>query len=331
MVGSSSKRLPLPWRLILFWSLPALLAGAGMVGYRLTERWSWFDSLYSAVVTLTSIGHGNTYPFTRLGRALTLVLAFGGVSTFAVAATELLASIVTGELAAFLRKWRMQKRIDALEGHVIVCGYGHIGPRVCAEIASAGVPVVVVDRRAEALAAAREAGALTEQGDAAVDETLKRAGIARARALVAVAGGDSDSVLITMTARLLQPRLAIVARAEQEDTVHKLLHAGATRAASPHAIAGGLIAQAVLHPAVIDAHLELEEQLVGQGSPLDGKTVGASGLRAHRGHILVAIRRGDGQVTFDPDDDVSVAAGDTLITLSRRERLDGTGVLALSP
>jgi voltage-gated potassium channel len=317
--------------LLLFWSLPALLIGVGAVGYRLTEGWPWFDALYAAVVTLASIGHGDTYAVSLPGRLVTLVLAFGGVSTFALAATELLGAILTGELRQFLGNRRMRNRIDALEGHVIVCGYGHVGRRVSAELVAAGVSVVAIDRRAEAVAAARGAGVLVEEGDAAADETLRRAGIARARALVAAAGADPDSVLITMTARLLQPELPVVSCADDEATVSKLLHAGATRAASPNAIAGGRIAQAVLHPAIIDARLEVEEQLVAAGSPLDGKTVGTSGLRARRGHILVAIRRGDGQVTFDPDDDVPVASGDTLITLTHRARPEGTDVLALSP
>jgi voltage-gated potassium channel len=301
--------------LVVFWSLPALLVAVGTVGYHLTERWSWFGSLYVAVITLTSMGHAETFPVTAAGRAFTIVLAYGGVSTFAVAAAELLSTLVTGELRVYLGRWRMSHRIEALEGHVIVCGYGHIGRRVCAELVAARVPVVAIDRRNEALVAARAAGVLIEEGDATAEDTLKRAGIAHARALIAVAGADPDSVLITMTARLLAPALVIVSRADEEVTVSKLLHAGATRATSPTAIAGGRIAQTVLHPAVIDAHLEVEEELVGPGSPLDGKTVGTSGLRAHRGHILVAIRRRDGQVTFDPDDDVSVATGDTLITL----------------
>src|SRR5262249_4158081 len=134
----------------------------------------------------------------------------------------------------------------------------------------------------------------------------------------------------TMTARLLSARLTIVSRAEEEDTVPKLLSAGATRTARPHAIAGERMAQAVLHPAVVDADLKVEEQLVTPGSPLDGKTVGTSGLRARRGRLLVAIRRRDGHVAFNPEDDAPVSAGDVLITLGSGERRDGAGAPALT-
>ena len=166
-------------------------------------------------------------------------------------------------------------------------------------------------------------------GDATADATLRRAGIERARALIAVAGTDPDNVLITMTARLLRPALPIVSRAEEETTVPKLLRAGATRTVSPHSIVGGRMAEAVLRPAVLDLiedatgkrdpDLQMEEQLVSPGSPLDGKTVGASGLRSRLDFILVAIKRRDGHLAFNPADDAPVAAGDTLITLGPRQ------------
>jgi voltage-gated potassium channel len=328
---SSRRKLAPPWRLLLFWSLPGLLIAGGTVGYRAIERWSWFDSFYVAVITLTSIGYGDRHAFSVAGHVLTLVLALVGITSLAVAATELLGAIITGELREFLENWRMRRRIDALDQHVIVCGYGHVGQHVCADLLGGGAPVLVIDRLDAALAAACDTGAHRLLGDATDDATLKRAGIDRARALVAVAGSDADNVLITMTARLLQPRLPIVSRAQDPATIPKLLRAGATRTASPHAIAGQRIADAVLRPCVLGADLRMQEQLVRPGSALDGKTVGTSGLRALRGLILVAIKHRDGQLAFNPDDDVGVAAGDTLITLGTHAQLGRDDALALSP
>jgi len=136
-----------------------------------------------------------------------------------------------------------------------------------------------------------------------------------------------DKKRITMTARLLS-QLPILARAEEESAVAKLLRAGATQTARPNAIAGWRMAQAVLHPAVLDADLQMEEQLVLPGSPLDGKTVRQSGLRARRGRLLVAIRRRDGRVAFNPEDDAPVSAGDVLITLEGGERVHGAAARA---
>ena len=144
-----------------------------------------------------------------------------------------------------------------------------------------------------------------------------------------VAGNDADNILITLTARLLS-QLPILAGAEEESAVAKLRRAGATGTESPDAIAGSRMAQAVLHPAVLDADLQMEEQLVLPGSLLDGKTVGTSGLRGRRGCLLVAIRRGDGYVAFNPEDDAPVSAGDVLITLEPGERIKGAGARALS-
>jgi voltage-gated potassium channel len=318
-VGSPSWRTRTTGRrLLLFWSLPALMIGAGTVGYRMIERWSWFDSFYVAVITITSLGYGDKHAFSMGGHVLTLVLALTGITAVALAATELWSAVISGELRKSREKRRMRKKIEALERQVIVCGYGEVGRHVCAELLAEGMRVVVIDRQEDPLAAAQDAGAHTVLGDAAEDATLTRAGIERARALVAVAGADSDNVLITMTARLLCPKLPIMSRADEESTVPKLLRAGASQTASPHAIAGGRIAQAVLRPSVLDADFQIEEELVRPGSPLDGKTVGSSGLRSRHGLILVAIKRRDGRLTFHPEDDALVAAGDVLITLGSR-------------
>ena len=320
--------------------MPAVLIGVGTVGYRFLEGWSWFNSFYVAVITLTSIGHSETTYLSTSGHLFTMALALGGIFTVAVAVTELLSTIITGELRNFWWTWRMSKRIEALEQQVIVCGYGHIGRHVCADLLEGGVPVVVIDRLETALETTHDAGALLLIGDATADATLGRAGIARARALVAVAGTDSDNVLITMTARLLCPLLPIVSCAEEESMVRKLERAGATRVVSRHAIAGGLMAQAVLRPALLDfieeatgkrhPDLRMEEQLVGAGSPLDGQTVGTSGLRSRAGQVLVAIKRPDGSLAFNPGDGDPVAAGDILITLGSREELGRAAALTLS-
>jgi voltage-gated potassium channel len=324
---------------LAFCSVPLALIAGGTVGYHWIEGWSWFYAFYVTVITLTSIGHGEGQPLSNIGRLFTMVLALGGISTFALAATQLLSLIVTGALRNSRNERRMEKRIDALRQHVIVCGYGDVGRHVTADLMRAGVPVVVLDRQTACLAEADKAGALALLGDATTDEALNRAGIERARALIAVAGTDGDNVLITMSARLLRPGLPIVARVEEEATSAKLMRAGATITVSPYAMAGGRMAQAILRPAVFELvegvsektrpDLQLEEQVVDPGSPLDGKTVGTSGLRrSGRGLILVAIKHRDGRLDFDPGDDDLVAAGDILITVRSLLLLGGADAAA---
>jgi voltage-gated potassium channel len=236
-------------RLLVFGSVPAFLLAVGTVGYHVVERWSWFDSLYVAVITLTSIGYDGKQPISPGGRIFTMVLALGGISTIAVAATELLSMIVTGELRHLWGNRRMRKHIEALEHQVIVCGYGSVGRQVCADLLGGGAPLVVIDRQDVPLAAARDMGAHVVLGDATDDDVLRRAGIERARALIAITGTDADNVLITLTAHLLSPTLTIVARADEEGTVHKLLSAGATRTVCPRTIVALRLAEAALQPA----------------------------------------------------------------------------------
>jgi voltage-gated potassium channel len=331
VVAMASRGSRTLWRLLAFASVPAVLVAVGTTGYHVIERWSWFNALYAAVITLTSIGYEGKHALSTSGRVFTMVLAVGGIFTIAVAATEVLGIIITGEFRGYRARLRMRRRIEALEGHVIVCGYGEVGQDVCKDLRASNVPFVVIDRREDALAPARELGALAVLGDATVDATLRGARIGRARALIASAGADPENVLITMTARLLSPTLPIVARAEEETTVPKLSRAGATRTICPHAVVGGRLAQAVLRPAVLDLlearaserypELQMEEQLVDRDTPLDGKTLGASGLRTRAGMMVVAIKHPDGRLAFNPSNDEPVGAGDTLITLTANRRL----------
>jgi voltage-gated potassium channel len=308
--------------------VPPLLIVIGMVGYHALEAWSWFDALYVTVITLTSMGYGERHAVTTGGRVFTIVLALGGIFTVAVIVTEILSTIITGEMRTFWGDRRMRKRIEALDRHVIVCGYGKVGRGVCADLKRGGVRFVVIDRYDAPFAAARDTGAHALLGDATEEGTLRRAGIDRARALIALAGTDADNLLITMTARELCPTLPIVARVEEDANAPKLHSAGATRTVSPDAIVAGRVTQAVLEPTVLDSievatrkeflDLQMEEKAVRPGSPLDGKTVGASGLRSQPGLILVAIKHPDGHLAVNPGNDAPVAAGDTLITLSAR-------------
>lgn len=248
MATAPLRKLRVPLRLLVYGSVPALLISIGTVGYRWFERWSWFDSFYVSVITLTSIGYGERAPVTLGGRAFTLGLALGGIFILAAAVTELLGIIITGEFREFWGGRRMRKRIDALRQHVIVCGYGRVGQYVCADLLGAGIPVVVIDRRGARLAMATSVGAHVLLGDATSDVSLRRAGIDRARALIAAAGTDPVNVMVTMSARLLAPDLLIVSRAMDEATVQKLVRAGATRAVTPFAIMGSRLVQAVLSP-----------------------------------------------------------------------------------
>jgi voltage-gated potassium channel len=328
-------------RIMVVMLAPLALVAAGTVGYRAIQHWPWFDALYMAVITLTTVGFGEVHALGGAGRAFTIVLALGGVFTLFFTTTEVIRSIVSGEVQAILGRRRMEKKMEALAGHVIICGYGRMGRQVCQEFVAAGLPVVVVERAAERLTGGLPRGVHCLAADATDDATLEQAGLGRARALVAAVATDADNVFITMSARLLDGRIPIIARAEEESTIGKLLRAGATRVVSPYILSGGRVAQAVLRPAVLDfievatrsEHLDLqiEELPVRAGGPLQGKALGESGLRAGMGLIVVAIKQASGHMLFNPPDDARLASGDTLIVLGPREQLDRADRLGAPP
>jgi voltage-gated potassium channel len=329
--GRSSARL----RVLVAGLAPLALVAVGTVGYRLIEQWGWFDALYMTVITLTTVGYGETHPLGHGGRAFTIALALGGIFTLFFTTTEVLRAVISGEIQSLLGRRRMEKKLASLTAHVIVCGFGRVGRQVCQDFSEAQVPFVAVDKEATRLADFDVAHGHPLVGDATLDEVLEQAGIARARALVAVVTSDAENVFITMSARLLNPALPIVARAEEASAVPKLQRAGATRVVSPYVIGGGRVVQAVLRPAVLDfievatrsEHLELqlEELPLRAGAALTGVTLAASGLRDQFSLIVVAIKQRGGHMVFNPPDALTLAEGDTIIALGRRAELERAG------
>jgi voltage-gated potassium channel len=325
-------------RLVLMLIVPAALLGAGTLGYHFIEGWSLFDALYMTVITLTTVGYGEVYQLSPAGRTFTMILLLGGVCTFFYAASEFIRVVVSGEMQAALGKQRMARSLAGLHDHMIVCGLGRMGRLVCEQFDSQRMPFVIIERNEELLEDFQMEHGIALHGDATLDEVLRRAGVERARALVTVAASDADNLYITMSARLLNDRLFIVARAEDERAEQKLMRAGASRVVSPYVIGGIRVAQAVLRPNVVDfielatrtEHMELqiEETLVAGGSRLAGATLRDSQLRQDLGIILVAIKKQAGEMLFNPPPDTILLGGDTLITLGHRERLDELEKLA---
>jgi voltage-gated potassium channel len=327
-----------PRRLVLVVLIPALLIVAGALGYHALEGWPLFDSLYFTVVTLTTIGYGDLAPKTDGGRLFTMVLALGGVFTLFYVAADFIRSVVTGEMRALMGKQRMVRALAELKDHLIVCGYGRMGRLVCRDFAAQAVPFVVIDRNGEVLHDFDVPYGVALHGDATSDEVLRQAGVERARALVTVAPSDADNLYITMSARLLNDRLFIVARAETENAERKLERAGANRVVSPYVIGGTRVAQAVLRPTVVDFidlatrtehfDLQIEETRLAAGSALVGRTLKDSLVRERFGVMIVAIKKESGHMVYNPPGDARLEAGDILIALGQRSQLDELDRLA---
>ncbi|HTU22521.1 MAG TPA: potassium channel protein [Gemmataceae bacterium] len=330
----------MPRRYFILILIPTVLMIGGTAGYYLLEdRYSLFDAFYMTVITLTTVGYEEVHPpLSPAGRVFTIVLLLVGVLTFFYTVTELVRVVISGEVQQLLGRRRMARSLAEMKNHMIICGYGRMGRRVCREFSQRGLPFVIIDRRTEVLRDFDLPHGIALEGDATSDEMLKRAGVERARALVTVAASDADNLFITLSARLLNDKLYIVARAEGELAEQKLRRAGASRVVTPYAIGGAKVAMAVLRPAVVDfielatgtEHLDLqiEETLIQPGSKLSGVTLYASHLRQELGVIVVAIKKANGHLVANPPGDHIMTPGDTLIALGPRQGLDRVEILA---
>ena len=329
----------LPRRFLLFPLVPALLILAGTAGFTALERWPPFDALYCTVITLTTIGYGDVAPATAGGRLFAMLLALSGVFTMFYLGAEFVRAVVSGEFQTYLGRQRMERALAELKNHVIVCGYGRMGKLVSQEFSSQGIPFVVIDREGESLEDFALPHGIPLPGDATHDEVLKKAGVGRARALVTVAPSDADNLYITLSARLLNDKLFVVARAENEQAEQKLVRAGANRVVSPYVIGGARIAHAVLRPTVVDFidlatktehfDLQIEETTLAAGSQLVGRTLKDGLVREKYGVMIVAIKKATGHMVYNPPGDAVLEAGDILIALGQRRQLDQLDAAAI--
>jgi voltage-gated potassium channel len=330
----------MPRRYLVLLLSPLVLILSGTFGYYLIEpSYTLFDGLYMTIVTLTTVGYEEVHhPLSTRGRVFTIMLLLVGVFVFFYALTELVRSVVSGEVRQLLGRQRMERSLAGLKNHLIICGYGRMGRHVCQEFSRQGLPFVLIDRRPEVLQDFALPHGIALCGDATSDEVLRHAGIERARALVTVAASDADNLFITLSARLLNDKLFIVARAEGELAEEKLRRAGANKVVAPYAIGGSKVAMAVLRPAVVDfielatrtEHLDLqiEETRIEENSKLAGVSLHASRIRTDLGVIVVAIKKANGHLIANPPGDAVMSPGDTLIALGARKSLDRVEELA---
>src|SRR5438132_1650466 len=295
---------------------------AGTIGLRETLHESWFQSLYRAVITLTLTGL-DTVPSNNGARIVSLVLVVAGLTIIAYAGAVIVETIAGGVVSGALAERRRERTIDRLRDHFIICGYGRVGRRVAEEFRAAGVAYLVLDFHEDAVAAANEDGALLVEGDATKDENLRRAGLDRARGLVAASDSDADNLYVVLSARSSRPDLAIVARASGADAERKLRLAGADRVVLPYTAAGRVMANLVLKPQVtafLDVvttatgpDLQLAEIEVRETSSAAGRTIRNLRIRHETGALVVSLRKADGSFDTTPEPDTPIEVGDVLI------------------
>ena len=313
----------------------SLLALAGEValgtaGFALIEGWSANDSLYMTVMTVTTVGYGPPRELTPAGQWFATFFMVVGVATAGYALSSAVQALVQLEIVSAFGERRRHREMQKLRGHYIVCGAGRVGTRVIREMRRAGEPFVVIEREAQKAAPHLEQGALVLVRDATIDETLREAGIEHARGLAACLPDDADNLYLVLTARDLNRKLYIVARAVEEQAEPKLVKAAANRVVAPVIISSHRMAQALMKPAVADfmdsvtaesLDLGFEQVDVAASSPYAGQELRRTNIRSELDSVIVAIRRRDGSMLFNPSGDTRIEAGDLLIAIGRADKL----------
>ena len=305
----------------------------GTIGYSLIQKWDFLDSLYMTVITITTVGYGEVSKLSMPGKVFTIGLIASGAGTAAYIVGSLSRMMIEGEIRRLLGKRKLGKRIQTLKDHYIVCGCGRIGNLICKEFTKSTkqVTFVVIENDPDVIEKIENEKYLYVQGDSTEEDVLIKAGIMNAKGLVTAVSSDSDNVYITLTARELNPKLFILARASEENVEKKLLRAGADKVMSPYYIGGRRMAQTILRPAVVDfielavhdrsMELQLEEINVRKSSKFIGVSLKDSGIRQDLGLIIVSIKKLSGDMEFNPSSESKIELGDTVLALGEKKNL----------
>jgi voltage-gated potassium channel len=310
----------------------AVVILVGFVGYQVLAGFSPLDALYMTVITVTSVGFSEIEPLGSDGRLFTIGLIAAGITSVGLMVTGGGEFVLEGHMRRIIERRRMNRSINHLSNHVIICGFGRVGRRLATELQRDRVPFVLVDTSDERLEEADEEHFSYVNGDASEESVLSEAGIERARALVACVNTDADNVLITLTAKGMRPDLVVIGRAKVEENEAKFRRAGADRVIAPTTIGGRRIAQLLTRPVVAD-FLELvggsgdleytfEEIVLRRGSPLVGAKLNEAGIREQWDCTVLAIDHRNGEpLNTHPDGDITLSAGDVLVVIGGIEQV----------
>ena len=318
--------------------LLAVVVLAGTVGFHTIEGWTWFEGFYMTLTTMTMIGYGELHPLSHTGRVFNSFLIVTSViaSVFTLGAFS--QALLEFEFGKVLGRRRMEREIEKLSDHYIVCGAGRVGRTVTRELRARGQACVVIERDPLRARWAEAEKIPVIVGNASSEEILQKARIDRAKGFIAAVSSDADNLYIILTARGFRPDLKIIARATEEEAISKLLRAGASQVLSPYYFVGHRIVQLLLHPNVldfIDAAFGTERMDIAVGevkiparSALVGKKLADCGIREQANVIVLAVKGADGKTNFNPPPESIIRADDCLIVIGGDQQLKRLETLA---
>src|SRR5579863_1472637 len=317
--------------LIILGSGVLLIVTGGTLGFIWIEHYPAFDAFYMTLITISTVGYEELHPLTFPGRIFNSFLIFFGVTIMLLAVGGMTQVIIELELTQYFGKRRTRKMIDKLQDHIIVCGFGRVGRGAAHELKRAGVPFLIVDKNEDRVEWALRDGMLGVLADATDDETLKHAGIMRAKGLIATLQSDADNLFVILSAKALKPSLLVSARIASEQSEKKMRLAGAGYVFAPYDMTGNRMAQVMLKPHVsqfidfttkgIGLDVGIEQVRVPAASGQISKTLHQMQIRRELGVIILAIRKSDGRMLFNPPAESEIEGGDFLIAMGESANL----------
>ena len=318
-------------RLAFVATLMGLVLLMGTIGFTTIEGYPAFDAFYMTLITVSTVGYAEIHPLSHAGRVFNSFLIFFGVIAVFFAIGAMTQSIIALELGEYFGKRRHRRMIDKLKDHFIVCGYGRVGRNAALELKRAGVPFVVVDRDPKRAERAIQAEMLAVSADSTRDETLRAVGVERARGLISALATDADNLFVILSAKNLNPKLFVAARAAEEEAEKKLRRAGADALFAPYTMAGYRLAQAVLRPHVFQffdvatksmgMDVDVEQVRIPESSGFASRSLEQTRIRRELGVIVLGIRKSDGAMLFNPAAETVIAGGDFLIVMGEPSNL----------
>ena len=303
----------------------------GTVGFHFIEGWSFLDSFYVCITTLSTVGYGDFTPETAAGKMFTVFIVIFGVGMMFYSLVLMAETFIEGRLRNLLGRGKLEKIIEKMNNHYIICGGGRIGFLICRELMAGKMPCVIIDNNPEVIQKAQDEGFIYCKGDATQDKVLIEAGIKRAKGVVCVLPSDAENLYVILTAKDLNQQIYIISRSEEEASEHRLLRAGADRVMSPYTLGGVRMAMAILRPAMLDfieittrgqsLELRMEEIAICKGSPFITQSLEDSGIRKRYGLIIVAVKKDSGKMIFNPMANYIIAEGDRLIAMGEDENV----------
>nr|WP_174763095.1 potassium channel protein [Anabaena sp. UHCC 0187] len=304
----------------------------GTLWYSLVEGWKWEDAAYMTVITLSTVGYGETNLLGSRGRLFTIALILMGVVNLGYIVNRFTAAVIEGYFLEGIRLRQQRRLMESLSEHYIICGFSRTGRQIAREFQAEGVSFVIIDAELESVQKAQEIGYTVFQGDATLDDSLLKVGITKAICIVAALPSDAENLYTVLSAKTLNPDIRAIARASTEEALQKLQRGGADAVISPYITGGKRMAAAALRPQILDfvdgilsgtdRQLYMEEFLLDPGRcPFVGQSLQKAKLRSQSGALVLAIRRIDGTLIGGPTGDTILISGDTLICMGTAEQL----------